>query len=231
MDSTTTGCDVLGCGREVIAHGMCWNHYQRARRGAPVFVYLRKSNGSRLVAAHFGPDVPPGWRPARRVPVPPSLEERFWARVQKDGPTMPHMSTPCWRWTGASLSGYGRIREGGRGSRDLRATHVSWRLAGRGEVPAGLMLCHRCDNPECCRPDHLFLGTLGDNMADMKAKGRAARGERSGVAKLSESAAREIWGRVWAGETMVDLAEEFGVSPACIQKLKERRSWVHVTGT
>jgi hypothetical protein len=103
----------------------------------------------------------------RRIP----LETRFWAKVVK--------SDGCWLWTGCrsvkagtGQLGYGQIRVGGMQS--LRATtahRVSWMLA-HGPVPEGCDICHRCDNPACVRPDHLFLGSRQDNVKDMHGKKR-----------------------------------------------------------
>lgn len=91
--------------------------------------------------------------------------ERFWAKVDKSG--------DCWVWTAAKHDfGYGVFQLGRGPSEGLRRAHVlSW-LWSNGPIPDGLVVCHRCDNPPCVRPDHLFLGTLGDNTRDMVAKGR-----------------------------------------------------------
>ena len=97
----------------------------------------------------------------RAIPV----EDRFWSKVRKaDG-------DGCWEWMGARVkTGYGQI--GRSRTRQLIATHrLSWELY-RGAIPSGLCVCHRCDNPRCVRPDHLFLGTQADNIHDMVAKGR-----------------------------------------------------------
>jgi hypothetical protein len=91
-----------------------------------------------------------------------TLEERFWSHVAK--------GDNCWQWSAACSGsmGYGVIRIAGRN----QFTHtVSWRLH-FGEIPADLRVLHRCDNPPCVRPDHLFLGTQGDNLKDMYAKRR-----------------------------------------------------------
>ncbi len=94
-----------------------------------------------------------------------SLEERYWAKVEKtnDG---------CWGWvSGTDAFGYGRlIAPGGR--KNLKAHRVSWELH-NGPIPGGMCVLHRCDNPPCSNPDHLFLGTKADNVADMNAKGRS----------------------------------------------------------
>lgn len=93
-----------------------------------------------------------------------SLEERFWSKVDSRG------DNECWPWTGCKTAfGYGRMSAAGRVS--LKAHRVSYALSVRAS-PGRWMVCHSCDNPECCNPDHLFLGTHKDNTMDAMVKGR-----------------------------------------------------------
>jgi hypothetical protein len=101
-----------------------------------------------------------------------SVEERFWAQVQK--------SDGCWVWSGRSFKqGYGRFRvygtgpkrKGGGTRKDVQTHRFVWEIT-RGVIPDGLLVCHHCDNPPCVRPDHLFIGTSHDNVLDAYQKGR-----------------------------------------------------------
>lgn len=78
----------------------------------------------------------------------------------------------CWSWLGAKTAqGYGRLSLGGRGAKIERAHRVSWMLH-NGPIPDGMFVCHKCDNPECARPDHLFLGDNAANVRDSVSKSR-----------------------------------------------------------
>lgn len=117
------------------------------------------------------------WR-LHGVPERPNAVERFWAKVNKQGPVPAHRPElgPCWVWTGTvpKQPGYGRFNTGIKLAGRWVIVNVhrySWELH-HGPVPAGLWVLHRCDNRPCVRPDHLFLGTATDNNRDMVAKGR-----------------------------------------------------------
>lgn len=148
---------------------------------------------------------------------PPTFTERFWAKVDRSG--------ECWAWTGYRMpSGHGLFGRGGRGNGMALAHRVSWELH-YGPIPEGMKVCHHCDHGWCVRPDHLFLGTQADNLADMRAKGRgrgAPRGSAHPKSRLTEAQARYIKG---SGRTLRDLAAEYGVSATSIRHIKIGRSW------
>ena len=100
---------------------------------------------------------------ATRMVIRGSLEDRLFARVRK--------SNPCWIWTGnVNAKGYGYLSRGSRHEGHIQAHVASWVI--RHGDPGGLCVLHRCDNPPCVNPDHLFLGSLADNNQDMAQKGR-----------------------------------------------------------
>jgi hypothetical protein len=134
----------------------------------------------------------------------------------------------CWGWTGARIStGYGAIRVAGAAVLAHRAAYA----VAYGPIPDGAHVLHRCDNPPCTNPGHLFLGTHAENMRDMFAKGRraAATGERVGSAKLTADAVRAIRDRYAAGgPTQAMLAHEFGVNDSVICRVISRKTWAHL---
>lgn len=108
------------------------------------------------------------------------VDERFWAKVNKQGPIVRPELGPCWEWT-ASLNskGYGKMNVGGYEAKYQAAHRISWELV-RGKIPDNLKVLHRCDNTKCVNIDHLFLGTQADNLRDMHNKGRAPKINNSG---------------------------------------------------
>lgn len=120
--------------------------------------------------------------------------------------------------------GYGRIKIR---KITMRAHRASYELF-IGPIPAGLSVCHRCDNPSCINPSHLFLGDGADNTADMIAKNRHSHGSKHPSAKLRESDIRDIRRRSRRGETYEILSDEFGVNQATIGKIVLRQRWKFV---
>lgn len=142
---------------------------------------------------------------------------RFWAKVDTSG--------ACWVWTACTARGYGRfaVKPG-----DMHSAHrLSWILA-NGPVPDGLFVLHRCDNRPCVNPDHLFLGTQAENMADKARKGRAARGTGHGCSKLSNANIHEIRSLGAAGVTQRKIASQFGVSQPMVGMILRREKWAHI---
>jgi hypothetical protein len=141
--------------------------------------------------------------------------KRFWMRVVR------YPGEACWLWRGAKASGYGRMRVDGR----LESSHrLAWAFE-HGALPEpGKVVCHRCDNRGCCRPDHLFLGTYGDNAQDAVNKGRMHPVWRRSV--IDEETVRLIREAVAAGEAQRAVARRFGCSQQHVSKLArgERRA-------
>lgn len=160
-----------------------------------------------------------------------SDEDRFLAKVNRiTGPVYKDLGR-CWTWTGkVDKGGYGRIISKTKGT--TKAHRLSWMLF-NGSVPDGLCVLHRCDNPRCVNPSHLFLGTNLDNIEDRNNKGRSkgARGESSGTAKLTSAQVLEIRRRHRprsARNSGAALAREFGVSQATISMLLRGLRWSFV---
>lgn len=129
---------------------------------------------------------------AQRPPRPPQgmTPERFWTRVDTSNPD------GCWEWTGNRSGGtrtapYGRFQRTVNGKLQIvRAHRYAYEIT-YGPIPDGLRVLHRCDNPPCCRPDHLFLGTDLDNALDKKAKGRA-RNQHTALRAAGDPNARSL---------------------------------------
>lgn len=155
----------------------------------------------------------------RRRRTPP-LTEHFWAQVKILGPD------DCWEWQGyRSHKGYGQMQI----NRQVVPTHrVAWELT-HGPIPDGLHVLHHCDNPSCVNPNHLFLGTNADNVADKIAKERQPIGTRIGNAKLTEEQVIEARQRfAKGGISMASLAREYGISGVSMRSALLRLTWKHL---
>lgn len=128
----------------------------------------------------------------------------------------------CWEWPHArTLAGYGRQVFDGK----VQFAHRLSFRAFIGPIPEGENVCHRCDNPPCWNPAHLFAGSQEVNVEDRQAKGRGCKGERHHSSKLTEDQVREIRASDLPGPR---LAELYGVKFASIYKILDGRSWKHV---
>jgi len=149
---------------------------------------------------------------------------RFWSKVNRtDNPA------ECWEWTAyKDRHGYGQF--GVSNPRRVEySNRTAWAIT-NGPIPDGMHICHRCDNPSCCNPAHLFLGTAADNMVDAATKGRMPRGEVHHSAKLTDDQVTAIRAVYATGtESQVTLAARFRVSSSVINEVIHGIAWQHVT--
>jgi hypothetical protein len=194
-------CSYEGCGKGSFCKGLCAAHYQQQRQGKELKPLQVQYHGF-------------------------SESKRFLMRVDMRG------KDECWNWTGSRNKCRGALWHGTwrpEGAEGPELTHrAAWRLF-VGEIPDGLCVCHKCDNPACVNPDHLFLGSPSDNAKDMWAKSRArptqTHGEKHWAAKLTA----EIVQRIRASnERDADLAVKYGVARSTICDIRKRRIWKHV---
>lgn len=149
-----------------------------------------------------------------------TAQDRFWQAVDQSPGQGPDGG--CWEWTkGRTDQGYGRLS---LGDGEVRAHRMAYEIA-FGAVPPEQMVCHRCDNPPCCYPSHLFAGTNTDNMADMASKGRSLQGERHHKAKLTEADVRAIRAD---GRMQIHIADAYGVTQGLIGMIKRGEVWTHL---
>jgi len=163
-------------------------------------------------------------------------EERFWEKVDKSGGP-----DACWPWKAGTVHGYGQfaLADGRSG----RAHRVAYELV-KGPIPAGLDVLHDCDFPPCCNASHLWPGTQLDNRRDCVAKGRTAcgdhhgththpervaRGERAGLAKLTETQVREVRQMFEAGNSKTAIAHRMGVDRSTVYAIVRGETWSHVS--
>ena len=155
-----------------------------------------------------------------------NIQERFWRYTKK--------TRRCWLWTGGKFRrGYGQFSISGK---NLKAHRVSYEIH-IGPIPSGLLVCHKCDNPSCVNPKHLFLGTWKDNVADMTRKGRRIdnSGENHNLAKVNWKQVREIRRKYAMNESKdryvekkysaSKLALEYGISQTMVSNIVSGRAW------
>ncbi len=144
-----------------------------------------------------------------------TTEARLYSRLVET-------ETGCWEYTGCrDRSGYGRIWHF---DNTIMAHRASW-IVHNGPIPDNLFVLHTCDNPPCCKPEHLHLGTADDNTKEMFKRGRY---KITRTTKLTEEQVLEIINSLINGGSRVELSERFNVSLGAIDAIKHGRNWRHL---
>lgn len=149
-----------------------------------------------------------------------SKEEKFWEKIEIKGPD------DCWTWkNGKTSKGYGTTWYEGK---TWIASRLAWVLT-NGCISNDLYILHKCDNPPCCNPNHLYEGTAANNMIDMKNKHRSTAGERHGRAKLTNKDVVEIRNLyVKRKVTLDDSAKKFGIGITQVRRILKYERWGHI---
>lgn len=150
-----------------------------------------------------------------------TLHKRFWARVSKtDG---------CWNFRGTDRQGYSELRVTSSSADPKEYSHRLSYMLHNGEIPAGAHVLHRCDNRRCVRPDHLFLGSNADNVADKMEKGRQRRGATAPGAKYTEDTIRRVRSLRQQGMKLREIAVLTGIEDfRYVSDIINHKTWRHV---
>lgn len=146
--------------------------------------------------------------------------KRFFSFVKK--------TKGCWNWIGdIGVGGYGRIWYNGKTVKAHRLSYEKF----IGPIPEGILICHTCDNPKCVNPKHLFLGTHQDNNSDKTNKDRQAKGNTSGMSKLTEAQVMEIKKLLHSGMQVFEITKMYPVTWGAISCIQKGKTWKHVKYT
>lgn len=150
-----------------------------------------------------------------------NVTERFWEKVEIKE------ANECWEWKAGLRQGFGYGQFSFNGYPEF-SHRVAWQLT-NGDIPAGKLICHKCDNPLCVNPSHLFCGDQAMNIKDMASKSRDAfTGERNHSAKLNEENVRITRELYKNGSKISDIGNLFGVAGRTIADAVEHKTWKHI---
>lgn len=196
-----SACQEDGCSRPLMARGRCRKHYKRW--------YTETTADARPRASWVKTKTP---------------ERRFWEKVDKRGPD------ECWPWTASRMKfGHGEFFVSPERGKVPAHSYARELHEGR-PCPPGMETCHRCDNPPCCNPAHLYFGTRRQNVDDMIKRGRMLVGSARSSAKLTEDQVLEIRVRAATGEPRKRIAADFGISHDYVTQITGGSIWRHVGG-
>jgi hypothetical protein len=191
-------CTVNTCEKPIIARGLCTTHYKRWSRNGHLGVNCYKGETD--------------------------VKSFLMSKCVKNG--------ACWEWSG-SLDGNGYGLSMSALPNERLVHRISWIVFNGKKIPKsdsyhGVCVLHKCDNPSCFNPDHLFLGTHKDNMADRDKKGRHMHGESHYEAKLNDNIVMDIKHKLRDGVSGTILADEYNVTQGTISHIKNGRIWKHI---
>lgn len=158
---------------------------------------------------------------------PDEVKSRFWSKVQ-----ISEDPKSCWVWGGSvNKKGYGSFNPG-RKFHNTYASKIAHRYAylfGVGNLRKDLFVCHTCDTPGCCNPNHLWQGTAKQNSEDMVAKGRSPKGEKQGSTLLTELDVLAIRACIKSGRfKQKEMSEKFGISQQTVSRITNDIDWKHI---
>ena len=236
-------CSVDGCVKFCFARGWCDVHYKRWQKYKDVNFVKRKLNLLCMVENCGKPHQAKGYckRHYERLRIngsPYILKKNPWSSFDTafeefESHLIKKNGSDCWGWYGTKdRQGYGYFSFGNKRYKNSRFSYEYY----IGEIPDGMFCCHHCDNPECSRPDHLFIGTPKDNTQDCKIKGRLNTtprrnpviGEAHGMSKLNNKKIKTIKKLFSDGMDSIQIALIFNVHASTIRRIRLNQTWKHV---